>query len=58
MTEVRIATPCTGVCTLNKEKICIGCFRTNTEIAQWRASNDDVRRDIIVRAEERKAANQ
>ena len=24
--------PCIGLCTLNKDKVCIGCFRTIEEI--------------------------
>jgi len=59
MTEYTVASPCTGVCTLDpRDKVCIGCFRTNTEIAAWRASNDGERRQIMKRVEERKSARQ
>ncbi|MCP1726239.1 putative Fe-S protein YdhL (DUF1289 family) [Natronospira proteinivora] len=27
--------PCVGVCTMDDEGHCIGCFRTLDEIAQW-----------------------
>jgi predicted Fe-S protein YdhL (DUF1289 family) len=30
-----IASPCTGVCRLDDDQICLGCFRSLHEIAQW-----------------------
>jgi predicted Fe-S protein YdhL (DUF1289 family) len=41
--------PCTGVCTLDRSSICVGCGRTLDEIAQWPAAGD-ARRQAIVQA--------
>ncbi len=30
-----ILTPCTGVCTLDEDGLCLGCHRTGAEIARW-----------------------
>jgi predicted Fe-S protein YdhL (DUF1289 family) len=39
--------PCTGVCTLNAENICVGCGRRLDEIAEWGRAFD-VRKERIV----------
>lgn len=57
MEEATVASPCVNVCRLSMENICKGCFRTREEIVGWRAANDDERRAIIARAEERQAAS-
>jgi len=58
MVESTIASPCNGVCTLDpKDNICLGCFRTNVEIAEWRACNDDRRTQILDLAAKRKSAH-
>lgn len=31
-----ISTPCTRVCTLDRDGMCIGCHRTVDEIVRWR----------------------
>lgn len=38
-----VLTPCIGVCTMNPEGLCDGCFRTLEEIATW-SQMDDTRR--------------
>ena len=35
-----ILTPCTGVCTLAEDGLCLGCHRTGAEIARWGQMND------------------
>ncbi len=35
-----ILTPCTGVCTLGEDGLCLGCHRTSSEIARWGQMND------------------
>ena len=35
MSDKPVASPCNSICSLNDEDICIGCFRTNTEIRDW-----------------------
>lgn len=42
-----VLSPCTGVCTLDHEGYCLGCFRTGNEIAQWLQMSDDERLQLI-----------
>lgn len=35
-----ILTPCTGVCTLGEDGLCLGCHRTGGEIARWGQMSD------------------
>lgn len=30
-----VESPCVGICALNTERICVGCGRSNEEVAQW-----------------------
>lgn len=39
--------PCVGLCRLNAEKICIGCFRTIDEISRWGLLSSDEQRRIL-----------
>lgn len=38
-----VISPCTGVCTLDGEGLCLGCHRTSAEIARWSQMDDDER---------------
>ena len=38
-----ILSPCIGVCTLDADGLCTGCFRTMSEIAGWSRMSDDER---------------
>lgn len=42
-----ILSPCTGVCTLGVDGLCLGCLRTGDEIAAWLAL-DAAEREYIV----------
>ena len=42
-----ILTPCTGVCTLGVDGLCLGCFRTGAEIAAWTTLDDAQRRWLM-----------
>lgn len=42
-----IASPCIGVCTLDAEDVCVGCFRTREEIAAWLSYSPAQRRRVI-----------
>lgn len=40
--------PCQRICVIHPDaKICIGCYRTNVEIAQWSRMSGEARRAII-----------
>ena len=41
------ASPCVSNCCLNEEDICLGCFRSLTEITGWSQAPDSGKQDII-----------
>ena len=49
-----LLSPCISVCRMNRvTDLCDGCFRTRNEIAAWGSSDDDSKRSIWARIEER-----
>ena len=49
-----VQSPCIDNCCLNNEKICLGCFRSIMEIAQWSQMSDKIRLDVLHKAENRR----
>jgi len=49
-----IPSPCLGVCVVDDSEICIGCFRTITEIQWWSSFDQNERKHIVDACEERK----
>lgn len=41
-----VPSPCIGVCRLDTQKVCTGCYRPVEHIREWRAA-DDARRRVI-----------
>ena len=39
--------PCIGVCKLNADHMCVGCYRYAHEITFWRTMTDDERFAIL-----------
>lgn len=48
------ASPCVRSCCLDENDICIGCFRSLSEIAGWSEADDEARRAILEHAAQRK----
>lgn len=48
-----ITSPCVRNCCLGKDDVCLGCFRTIEEIIRWGDANDEEKRMILVKANER-----
>jgi len=44
-----VASPCTGVCTLDFMDVCRGCQRTRDEIANWMSLSNGERQQIVDR---------
>lgn len=42
-----ILTPCIGICSLDAQGFCEGCFRTGDEIARWVAIDDAARQHLM-----------
>jgi len=50
-----VLTPCIGVCSLDPQGFCDGCFRTGSEIAGWLQMSDAERAhlmDVVLPARE------
>ena len=53
---MNIASPCVNICKMDADNaICVGCFRTLDEIAQWSRAADGRRLDILAAVEKRRA---
>ena len=46
-----VASPCTGICRLDDDKVCSGCGRLLAEIAAWSQASEAERREICRLAE-------
>lgn len=57
MSDKSIASPCTSICMLNDEDVCVGCYRTSQEIREWSYLDRDQRLDVLVRCGERNQKN-
>ena len=53
MSEQDPASPCISVCVLNTDDICMGCYRSATEVTDWFMASAQEKRDILKRAQER-----
>lgn len=49
-----VTSPCTNVCQLDENKVCIGCFRTVNEIASWTKYTDAEKILVLEESEERR----
>ncbi|MBY5992175.1 DUF1289 domain-containing protein [Ferrimonas balearica] len=44
-----VSSPCVGCCKLDEQEICMGCYRSLEEIANWNRRSDDERQGILDR---------
>jgi uncharacterized protein len=58
MSEAEPQSPCISVCVLDEQEICMGCFRSASEIADWLMVGDQGKREILARVEERRKATE
>lgn len=49
-----IQSPCIRQCCLDAEDICVGCFRTITEIMDWQQSTQSQKLEILANCAARK----
>jgi predicted Fe-S protein YdhL (DUF1289 family) len=49
-----VSSPCIRHCCLDASDTCLGCFRTLDEIVAWGSSDAGAKRQILVRAAQRK----
>ena len=48
--------PCISVCLLDEQDICVGCFRSASEVTEWFMASAEEKREILRRTEERREA--
>jgi len=47
LNSIPVQSPCTGVCTLGPNRLCIGCLRSSEEIGRWPGYSEQERRRIL-----------
>ena len=48
-----IESPCIRNCCLDQDDICMGCYRTVSEIIAWGTANNEERKTILLNAKRR-----
>ncbi len=51
--EEVVLSPCVGVCALDDDDVCIGCWRSGEEISRWGYLDNAGKREILKKVEER-----
>lgn len=51
--DLDVASPCTGVCRVDGDNMCVGCGRLIDEIVEWSRASEARRRVIVRLAAER-----
>ena len=55
--DERVNSPCVSICVLDPDDICQGCFRSADEITDWLALDNETRREVLQRCEERRQSS-
>jgi len=53
MTNNQVPSPCMSICALDEDNICVGCYRSVVEIREWALMDDDERRTVLEKSNER-----
>ncbi|WP_459990350.1 DUF1289 domain-containing protein [Methylosoma difficile] len=53
-TPTPIVSPCVRLCCLDNNDICMGCFRSISEITGWASANEQTRRTYLAKSEQRR----
>ncbi len=56
MNDDEPVSPCISVCLLDEQDICVGCFRSASEVTDWFMASAEEKREILRRTEQRKKA--
>ena len=57
MAQDEPASPCISVCLLDEDDICLGCYRSADEITDWFMASPQQKRDMLLRAADRRLAD-
>ena len=56
MSDDEPRSPCISVCVLDDNDVCMGCYRSASEITDWFMATDEQKREVLRRARERMQA--
>ncbi len=45
--ESQVTSPCSSICSLNEDDVCIGCYRTRSEIRDWLHMPGSQKREVL-----------
>jgi len=48
-----VLSPCVGICLLDENDLCIGCFRSGREISDWGDMNNEQKKEVLRACHER-----
>ncbi|AWT11105.1 MULTISPECIES: DUF1289 domain-containing protein [Stutzerimonas] len=51
--EKPVASPCVSLCALDDDDLCVGCQRSSDEIRRWGLMDNEERRQVLRRCNER-----
>jgi len=51
--SINVITPCVGQCDLDEHEICMGCYRSSSEISDWINKSEDEKIDIVIRCKKK-----
>ena len=54
MTDTAVKSPCVAVCALDENDVCLGCYRTASEITDWFMADQQRKREILAVAAQRR----
>jgi len=52
--KIAIKSPCIQVCTLDDEKVCLGCYRQVEEVRNWFMYTDEQKSEVLEKAHARR----
>lgn len=57
MSDKPVISPCVGICALDENDVCIGCYRSGREISDWGSMDNAQRRQVLQNVAEREQAS-
>jgi predicted Fe-S protein YdhL (DUF1289 family) len=51
--KIPIPSPCVGICCVDADGLCFGCFRTRAELAAWPTATEREKLEILARSRAR-----
>lgn len=51
--ELSMPSPCINICHLDDNDVCVGCYRSSSEITSWKDLDSEARKQISIKAQKR-----